>query len=201
LVIDSSANLTSQQVVLLTPTLNYATNNITQVFKWYELYNANDYRFEIRSPDWNGQLVYNPEIIEGSEISLTLNEGFYEWGVQAQNNSSSSAFTTRKLIIDLTNPVSPTLVSPSNGDTLTATTANFKWKRGINTGSAISDSFYIASDTGFTNIKVNALVADTTYTWTSVQNGTYYWKVKSIDAAGNKSGYSSRFKFYQSTTK
>jgi len=201
LIIDSTANLSSQQVVLITPTNGFATTQTSLTFKWYELYNANDYRFELHSPDWEGELVYNPEIIDGTELTLTLTEGSYMWGVQAQNSSSSSMFTTRSLIIDLTNPSTPQLISPANADTITDSSINFSWTRGSNSGSSISDSLYVASDSTFTNLKLNTYLTDTTYTWTSAVTGTYFWKVKSIDAAGNKSAFSSKYKFKFTSSK
>lgn len=201
LIIDSTANLASQQVVLITPTNGFATTLTTLTFKWYELYNANDYRFELHYNDWTGELVYNPEIIDGTELSLTLAEGSYAWGVQAQNSSSSSMFTSRSLIIDLTNPSVPQLLTPANADSVSGSTIYFSWKRGTDSGSTISDSLYVASDSLFTNLKLSAYLSDTTYNWTSAVSGKYYWRVKSIDAAGNKSAFSSVFKFNYTLSK
>jgi len=202
IIIDSTANLDGQQVVLISPVANFATNQLTQAFKWYELYNADDYRFEIRSPDWNGSLVYNPVITAYDTISFTLPEGSYTWGVQAQNVTSSSQFSTRTLIIDNTNPNIPTLQSPVNGatvydSTLTNSTIIFRWKRGYDSGSTIHDSLYLAKDSIFSiaNTELAISLTDTTYSYPMQTTGTYYWKVKSIDAAGNKSSFCTKWKF------
>lgn len=201
LIIDSTANLSSQQVVLITPTGSFATTQTTVTFKWYELYNARDYRFELHSPDWDGELVYNPEIVNGTELTLTLDEGNYAWGVQAQNSSSSSMFTSRILYIDNTVPLTPQLLTPASADSVSGSSVYFSWKRGANSGSPISDSLYVASDSTFTNLKLNALLSDTTYTWTTATTGNYYWRVKSIDAAGNKSAFSGKYKFNYTSSK
>ncbi|OFX36397.1 MAG: hypothetical protein A2X08_14925 [Bacteroidetes bacterium GWA2_32_17] len=190
--IDSTADLSGQQVVLISPTNSLATNQTTLQFKWYELYNATDYRLEIRSPDWNGSLALNPHIVSGDTISITLIEGFYTWGIQAQNGTSSSLFTTRTLVVDTTRPNTPTLTYPATNDTindsiLTISHLTFRWTRGANSGSTLKDSLFLSTDSVFStsgNV-FKVLVTDTTYTYTMQTANTYFWRIKPLDAAGN----------------
>lgn len=193
--IDSTADLSSQQIVLISPSNNTATNVPEQTFSWYEIYNADDYRFEIHSTDWDGELAYNPEIIEGNTLSMSLSDGFYVWGVQAQNSISASAFTTRSIIIDTEVPNQPTLITPAYNTTFSDSLIAFEWERGANSGSSIKDSLYIASDSLFNNIEIAVYISDTIYSWTATQTGTYYWKVRSFDLAGNISVYSEKSMF------
>lgn len=199
--IDSTADLSSQQVVLISPVNQLATNSITITFQWYHLYNAVDYRFEIRTPDWNGDLVINPMITEHDTLTLTLAEGFYVWGVQAQNSTSSSPFSSRSLVVDTTSPGIPVLLLPAddaviNDSTLTNSNILFNWQRGTNTGSAIWDSLYVGTDSTFSGgLIISAYLSDTSYTYSFSNGNDYYWKVRSIDDAGNYGGYSVIRKF------
>ncbi|MBI5542198.1 MAG: hypothetical protein HY951_19230 [Bacteroidia bacterium] len=190
--IDSTANLSGQQVVLISPVNGLVTNQTTLQFKWYELYNATDYRLEIRTPDWNGSLAVNPQIVSGDTVSVTLEEGYYSWGIQAQNGTSSSLFTTRTLVVDTTRPLTPTLTYPIandtiNDSTLTLSQLTFRWTHGVNSGSALKDSLFLSTNSTFSGsgIVFKVLVTDTTYTYTMQTANTYYWRIKPLDAAGN----------------
>ena len=193
--VDSTGDLTSQKVVLISPATNFATNVATQIFNWYKIYNANDYRFEIHSTDWNGELLFNPELTQENTLTFTLPDGIYVWGVQAQNSVSASAFTTRSIIIDTQIPNKPTLLTPTYNTEKTDSLFELKWSRGGNSGSSIKDSLYIASDSLFKNVTFATYQTDTIYSWIATQKKTYFWKVKSIDLAGNKSSYSNLSKF------
>lgn len=200
LTIDSTPDLSAQQVVLNSPSNNTATGDSTITFRWYELYNAEDYRLEIHTPDWDGQSVINPQIIDGTEYTVYLDENFYTWGVQAQNATSSSPYTTRDLIVDRTAPNTPVLLSPDddeviNDSTLTNSTITFQWKRGANSGSAIYDSLYLYADEALTILEYSEYLSDTIFSYEMDAAGDYFWFVRSIDAADNYSAYSSTFKF------
>jgi hypothetical protein len=198
--VDSTANLSNQQIVLISPGSSFVTNHTSVKFSWYSLYNADDYRFELRTSDWNGSLAINPIITTYDTLTLTLEEGTYAWGVQAHNITSNSPFSTRVITIDLTDPNTPLLNYPANNITvndsiLTASTIIFGWFRGVNTGSAIHDSLYIATDSLFSTIFDSTVLTDTTYSKPFTTAGSYFWKIRSYDIAGNKSSYSVTRKF------
>jgi len=194
--------LTIDSTALVSPANNYATTTQKILFHWYKLYNADDYRFEIRNPDWAGGLVINPQITQHDTITFTLDEGVYEWGVQGHNAVSNSSFVTRKLYIDLTAPSLPVLLYPSvnasiQDSVLSNSTLIFTWQRETTNGSPVKDSLYLASDSLFTptGIKTTAYLTDTSFSYVMTTSGTYYWKIRSIDAAGNKSAYTSTRRF------
>lgn len=193
--IDSTSDLSQEQVILISPTDNYSTNETNPVFSWYQLYNADDYRFEIRTPDWNGSLALNPEIVTGGNYTpTTLPEGTYEWGVQAQNSISNTPFSVRKITVDRTNPGTPTLLSPANQSLISNSAFSFSWNRITDSGTAIQDSLTVYSDSVLTTQVKSYFTSLTTQT-DSLGTGKYYWRVRSIDQAGNKSNYSQVFSF------
>lgn len=198
--VDSSMDLSEAIVVLNTPIDNFATNNTTISFSWSEITFAEEYQLRIRKDSWTGEFIYNPnpttEIYDETDIS---NEGNYVWGVQALNSVSSSPFQTRTLIIDLTAPQKPTLTSPANSE-VTGNNVTFQWSRPTDTGSAITDSLVVSTDSTFVNSnEIEFATTSTTYSTSfDVAFGSsqkYFWRVRSIDAAGNKSDYSLVRKF------
>lgn len=193
LTIDSTANLTQQTIVLVSPS-NHDTTNITAfTFKWDTLYNADDYRFEIWTPDFSGTQLLSLTL-ETDSLHYTLSEGAYEWGVRGQNSSTNTQYSKRSLYIDLTNPNTPALLTPSNSAILNDTIIYFSWSRGTVTGSGIKDSLYIYTDSSMVHIKRQKYLSAAYYS-DSLGLGSYWWRVRSIDAAGNYSNYSLLRKF------
>jgi hypothetical protein len=197
--IDSSLNLNGAKVILSEPADNHATNQKSMSFSWQNIAVADEYRFEVRSPDWaTGSPIFTPVFTTAAttgNIDFSELEGSYEWAVQAENSFSKSDFSTpRKIVFDFTAPGTPGLSQPTDGGSSTDSTIVFQWSRPSSDGSAIQDSLYIYTDKNQTNLLRSALVNATTKT-DSFGDGTYYWKVRSIDAAGNKSAYSQLWSF------
>lgn len=194
--IDSAPDLSAQQLVLASPVNSFITTQTSISFKWYPLLNADDYRFELRTPDFNGTLVIPVAILTDTLVLISgLAEGSYQWGVRGQNTFSNTSFSIRGFIIDATDPATPVLLSPANNDTLDGASMDFSWSQPADSGSAISDSLWIYSDT------INWVPVKEYFTSATIQNvdtlpaGIYFWDMMAIDAAGNKSSYSSLRKF------
>lgn len=194
--IDSAPDLSAQQLVLASPANNFITTQSGISFKWYPLLNADDYRFELHAPDFNGSLVIPVVILTDTFSAVSgLAEGTYQWGVRGQNTFSNTSFSIRTFIIDATAPATPVLLSPVNNDTLDGSSMDFTWSQPADSGSAISDSLWIYSDT------ITWIPLKEYFTSATIQNvdtlsaGVYFWDMMAIDAAGNKSSYSSLRKF------
>ena len=192
--IDSTPNL--YDVILISPVSNYATNDSSITFSWQKQDNADSYRFEISH---EGELIFadllteNKIMLPGNRLQTALLEGNYEWKVQAQSNSvPPSRFSTRTFIIDRTKPGKPSLVSPKTGETITGNQVTMKWTRTGSSLASISDSLWISADSSFSEDAIfnkYYLQAENKQVEIS-ETGKYFWKVKSIDAAGNKSEWS-----------
>ena len=200
LTVDSTPDLSNQQIVISTPTNAFATSSSSVIFTWLELSNADDYRFEMRTPDFDGQLVLNPVILEETSLEVTdLQEGEYEWGVRGQNTFTNTAFTKRTLTVDQTNPGNPILQLPVANDSIEKSELNFSWSRPSDSGSAIQDSFIVASDSLNQTIVISEVAISSNLTVDSLSlfsGNNYWWKVKSVDAAQNSSSYTSLRRFY-----
>lgn len=196
LTIDSTPDLSSQIIVLSSPVNNLITNQITVTFNWDTLYNADDYRFEIATPDFNGTQELAAQTLTIDSFTHTFSqEGVFQWRVRGQNAFSNTPYSTNSIEIDTTMPNIPLLISPAHNDTLSDSTAiSLSWDRGTVTGSTIMDSLYIYADTGMVILLNSIYTANPSFT-DSLGVDVYYWRVISIDAANNKSGYSVLRKF------
>lgn len=189
IIIDSTDNISTMELLLTSPDDNYYTNEFDISFEWDALYSAEDYRFEIT--DLDGDLIDNAILTTDNSLDYTFDEeGDYIWKVRAQNSSSNTPYSTRYITIDTTAPTKPTLSYPLITDTVTSFPFTMIWSRGTESGSPITDSIYVSEDSLFTLSKIilNDIASSTSYSFTdTISDGIYYWYVRSIDAAGNES--------------
>lgn len=190
-------DLSNQQVVLKSPGINYITNDTSIRFEWFEMNNATDYRFELKYDSWDGAYVINPVLNSDNTLALDLHEGVYAWGVQAQNQNSASQFSFRTFMVDTTKPAIPILIKPLQNDTTLSHEILFQWSRPDTTLSPIKDSLLISVDSLFTGEGYSRyfFTENTSQTTTLDASGKYFWRVRSVDAAGNLGGYSQTRKF------
>jgi hypothetical protein len=190
--IDSTLDLRNQKVTLSYPVEGYATNNQKVSFVWAKLYNATSYYFELRPPDWNGSNPYYSRTTTGDTVNVSIvPEGNYTWAVKATNDNTSTDFTTRSVAIDRTAPAKPGLLEPADKALITENSVKLTWSRNEK-GARLYDSVYVAIDTFFTNVKISQRV-DTTFLSIDLnQDTTYFWKVKTVDAAKNLSNFDIR---------
>lgn len=195
IIVDSTDDLSTTTLFLDSPSDNYFSSDFDVVFKWDAVYSAEDYRVELL--DLNQNLIDNSMITTDDSLEYTFStEGDYIWRVRAQNASSNTQYSSRYITIDATAPNTPSLIYPVAGDTVIAVPFSMSWNRWGETGSPITDSLFVASDSLFTTIVVSEAVSDSSYSFTStVNDGAYYWYVRSMDAAGNESSNSDTSKF------
>lgn len=193
--IDSTSDLTNQEIVLQSPVNGLTTNETEVDFSWYSLYNATQYSFVLRYDDINGSLVLPEEVTTSTSLSITgLEEGQYAWGVRGEAALTNTAYTYRSFLVDLTAPVSSTLVAPIN-NVSTTSPVFFDWNRSTDNGSNVYDSLFVYSDTNLSNLIWSTSV-DSDSVSHSLNTGTYYWRLRTRDVAGNAASYTSAASFY-----
>lgn len=200
LTITNTNSLTGQTIANLSPDADYATSDTSVNFSWTALSKASSYNLLIEKYP-SGVDVLNVSLSTNSKTFDFTSEGTYVWSVQGINNISASLASNRYIIIDKTKPNLPILTYPvAITDTIFSLPATFTYDKGTITGSVISDSIYISSDSTFsTNILYTDKVVNvSSFTLSSLNNtGKLFWRVRSIDAAGNKSGYSVAKPFFK----
>jgi hypothetical protein len=183
--ITQDENISSDVIVLSNP-LNYdTTNNVLINFNWLFLPDANEYVFEIWTPNYSGSCVLSTTI-DTNSFNYSLNEGSYEWGVRGINEYYSTEFSKRFLFIDTCQPSKPTLIAPINTAAIINSQISFDWQRYNDSGSSIHDSIYFYSDTTGTNLLFKSKCTFSYYI-DSLGVGDFYWQVQSFDKAGNAS--------------
>lgn len=189
LVIDSTADLSGQTIVLLSPANNLLTRTMLQTFKWDTLYNAEEYRFQVINS--SSQTIIDVILIKDS-TTFALNEGTYTWQVRAQNATSNSLYSSRTITVDTTAPAVSVQTFPANNDTITGTDS-LAWARA---SSAIGDSLFIYPDSLVSSPLYKGYSTDVDYTFSGTINQDYFWRLRSVDAAGNWSTKGTLRKFW-----
>lgn len=187
----SNADFNNNIVVLNTPTNNIKTNVTAQTLSWSPIIGATSYQLQIF--DASNTLVANQNVTVSS-YNYTFSEGVFTWKVRATNGSDFTLYSSRNLIVDTTNPNVPVLTNPANNSSLTNNAVSFSWTRTPITGSIEFDSLYIYNDSGLTSLLLKKRVTNP-HSETISNAGTYYWKMKAFDEAGNVSNQSTTFKF------
>jgi hypothetical protein len=192
-----SDNLTNQQVTLSNPANAIYMSNISSLtFSWLPINKATSYSFSINNKSTGMAVVTEPQTTQTSytPVSGALEtEGEYEWQVKATNSANSTAtpFAVRTIFIDKTNPNSCVNSFPATNSNLTINTPiNFSWTTPADTGtikSEITLKIEFSNDTNFTTITSTQDVIGTSTSIIFSATGTYYWRIKATDKAGNTS--------------
>lgn len=195
LTIDSSVSLSSQSVIITLPATNgTATATSTVSFTWNTVSGATFYRTDITNTSTGANVASNTTTV--NNFTTTLAQGNYEFRVRAENTNSFTSWSSRTFSIDQSAPTVPQLIFPADNAYYASTPSSivFDWS---NDATASTDSLEIATDSLFTSgivLQILQSATQSNYTWTGAQaSTTYFWRVRSIDLAGNKSNYSSIF--------
>lgn len=197
-VVGTSQGSSTNGVVLISPADRAYFNasfNTSNLFSWQILPDAISYTFEFHKDstfagqtlDFQDQLGTHSTNYQGTDY---LSEGVYSWGVKAfkNNGTTETAYSKRIIYIDTTSPGNATLTTPSNGATLNAGSVTFNWSLPTDLGtiqSPLISHLEIATDVNFNSLYVPVQVSSTNSKVVSMAAGTYYWRVKMIDEAGN----------------
>ena len=196
LTIDTTSELNNQIVVLQHPVNNSYSQNLNNNFSWLSIPNATFYNLQIVYNNFaSGSTPVLDTIVNTNMVNYTFaTDSVYQWKVRAFNASGSTAFSNPyNFTTDITPPDAPILSSPGHLDTITAQ-FNMSWNRGSTSGTPVTDSLYIYSDSLITLIK--RLHKTTNSHSDSLGSGDYFWRVRSQDAAGNTGNYSVLRKFW-----
>lgn len=172
-------------VQLISPTSNLISNNPSQLLTWQAIIGATGYNIQIINE--SNTVVADLNSITSS-LTYPFPEGSFEWKVRATNGTNYTLFSGRNLLIDTTSPNTPTLNFPANNETIANGNISFEWTRTPIIGSIEKDSIYIYTNSNLTTL-LQKNEASSPHD-ISLTPGTYYWRVKSFDAAGNSSNTS-----------
>jgi len=192
-------DISSQQVVLTSPSDSTVTTLYTQEFVWEELNGADNYQLQIAYPSFSSiQFFVLDTVVTDNRLTYTLSPGTYQWRVRATNSSYESQYSNPFTItIDTTSDLTFQLValnSPAAGIFLNDTTPTFSWQ-----SMSIATSYNIIIKTGSSWTTGTTVLSDTVsinnYTLSAAQylaEGNYIWGVRAINAISYTQSYSTR---------
>lgn len=185
---------------LLTPSsAAYFNNDFNGNFTWGSITGGTSYKFElVKGSAFNtGTPIYSSTASLSFETTLPssflpLTPGQYFWGVKSYIGNTEQLYVTRNFYIDTLKPTIPLLTSPVNMSTVFSGDIDFNWSFGLTSetfSSPVSSKIELSTDANFTTITNTH--TQTAFTKTINLNvGTYYWRVRNRDGAGNYSDYS-----------
>lgn len=177
---------------------SYVNATFNNQFSWTPVAGATSYEFSLREGTSfsTGSILETQNGISTSTYivpSGLLPEGEYSWGVKAYFGSVETPFATNQLFVDETDPNVAALVAPADLSVDFAGTITFSWANGTDSGtvqSPVTSILEIATDVNFTNI-VESEDVDGSTTDVDLLAGSYFWRVRNEDEAGNTAGASS----------
>lgn len=199
-----SSDLTNQQVILASPANGLYTNSPSLTCTWQALAAAQSYSFQLFNVTSGQILVVDEDEIAGTSILLNnaslLQESEYQWKVKARNDDSETAvFSSRSFYIDRTVPNQPQLASPANDtDQMLSQPISFAWNSSPDSGTIQSPLRYViefSNTASFSTVLQSSTVNSASFEESFTSDGTYFWRVKAVDKAGNNGNYSNPFKF------
>jgi len=175
---------------LVSPTNTSATNDTTPTFDWTDVSDPSGITYQIQV-DNSGSSFPSPEINKSGLTSSIytptagLSEGTYWWRVIATSGVGITGgwSATWTLIIDITPPEEPTLISPIDNDVTNDQTPHFDW-------SDVSDPTGVTYEIEVGIISKSGLTSSEYTLETSLDYGTYTWKVRAIDGVDNAGNWS-----------
>ena len=172
--------------ILISPNNSALITSSTPSLSWNMVHEDDSYEIQMD----NVSTFAHPEQVhtgQTGEIIFTANalpDGSYYWRVRTSNYLSApgpwSAY--RKFTIDTKSPTSPLLGLPLDGASIFGNTA-FSWKAPT---TATRYQFQYGTDLEFTNPLYTSGELSTISTTPPIMNiGSYYWRVRARDTAGN----------------
>ncbi len=128
---------------------------------------------------------------------VQLSDGVYFWRCRAINGLGQAGRWSiiHKFTLDTNSPLPPMLLTPAASSRTGDSTPVFKWKP---SSGAAQYQFQLSQTSSFDEMDINQSVKKNVLSISNANQlafGTYFWRVKAIDAAGNESGWSATQNF------
>ncbi|MBA3873992.1 MAG: hypothetical protein H0X30_33075, partial [Anaerolineae bacterium] len=181
--------------LLTGPTNATATNNTTLTLNWGEVKDlvgrAMTYQIQVDNTATFASPEYTATNLNSMSATTTLNNGLYSWRVRAISSANvlGTWSAVRTFTVDTLPPSAPVLSMPATGATLATARPTLTW---LATAGANRYRLQIDDDPLFNSPDID-IVPITTLSYalvTSLQQGTYNWRIQAYDAAGNAGNFS-----------
>ncbi len=189
--------------ILKTPTNGAFSTSATPMFTWSAVTGATGYDFEVTSdptflttPNDSSTGLALSHTIPTLPVNHSLAPGLYYWHVRAKIGAAVGPWMLPwTLTITPTLPVAPLLNLPLTGTQTNDTTPDLSWHPTTAlVGSPFTYQVQIATTATFYGPVQDVVQSGTTYTATTLTDGVYYWRVRTINTvqvAGQTAGHAS----------
>ncbi|MCZ7539803.1 MAG: M6 family metalloprotease domain-containing protein [Anaerolineae bacterium] len=181
---------------LVSPANGTPTNDNTPTFTWGAVTGATSYRIQVsKSATFASTVVNSTKSSTTHTPATALADGLYYWRAQAKGADGiwglwSAVWT---VTVDTVAPAKPTLLSPETKSILNTGQPALDWS---DVADAAHYELQIDNLSTFGSPEVFITVTPSAYTVTPpLPNGKYFWRVRTYDLAGNKSGWTSARSF------
>jgi hypothetical protein len=170
------------------------TDDSTPPLGWMPVLGAQAYEVVIASDDGFSHVVTS-QVTRSLSLDVTspLADGKYYWHVRAYNvNLEAGRFSqTRSFTVDTTPPPAPSLISPAENARV-STRPFFQWER---LDAATKYHIQVDNNLDFSSPEYTSSKQEASIRMPRLARGTYFWRVRANDQAGNLGSWSIPFTF------
>ncbi|XWN38427.1 MAG: T9SS type A sorting domain-containing protein [Balneola sp.] len=185
-----------QAPVLVSPEDGSVDLDITSIFKWTSVKNAESYTLQVSEVSDFTTMFFESTLIDTMDTAGDFNyQSVYYWRVKASNSTGDSDYsTTFSFTVKAEDPSVPEPLSPENNSENVSVSPEFIWS---NAQGAVKYEFQLSDDVQFNTTLVSDVYTDTTTGINFDLNfeSTYFWRVRGIGAASDSSDWSSVITF------
>ncbi|MFA6979388.1 MAG: FISUMP domain-containing protein [Ignavibacteriaceae bacterium] len=176
------------------PTNGAVEQKLSPVLVWNKVSNANSYTLQISTNSSFTNFVFNADTLTATSKQITELSGLtqYYWRVSATNNFGTKGWSETWSFTTGAAPVSPILLSPTDGATEISLSPVLTWN--ASTG-ATSYTLQVSTNSTFSSFVFNQSNSSAYKQITGLTDSTkYYWRVSATNNYGTK-GWSETWTF------
>ncbi|MHA2250338.1 MAG: Ig-like domain-containing protein [Candidatus Kariarchaeaceae archaeon] len=185
------------QPSLVSPAYDVTLTSSPFTLDWSTVADAYQYNIHLSTVS-NFASYYNYYTSSGtppSQITLSRPDApLWYWRVRARDLAGNwGAYSAVwRFELDTTGPLSPTLVAPGNGALTNDNTPLMDWNPA---GDAVKYYIQIDDTAALTSPIIDTSTTTSSYTPSTLSDGTYYWRVQAEDSVGNLGPWTSIWSF------
>ncbi|MBO6620975.1 MAG: T9SS type A sorting domain-containing protein [Balneola sp.] len=180
-----------QAPVLVSPEDGSVDLDITSIFKWTSVKNAESYTLQLSETSDFTTMFFESTLTDTMETAGEFDyQSVYYWRVKASNSTGDSEYsTTFSFTVKAEDASVPEPLSPENNSENVSVSPEFIWS---NAQGAVKYEFQLSDDVQFNTTLVSDVNTDTTTGISFDLNfeSTYFWRVRGIGAASDSSDWS-----------
>ncbi len=187
-------DISEETVSVLAPANGVTLDEGDIAFTWNSIEDADDYNVQIATPSFEAATqIVTDSIVSETLLSISLDEGDYEWRVRAENSGYETVYTTQSFTllpiesVNISNEEVDIIAPANNESFLTTRTISFTWEE---VDDASEYTLQIATPDFDNPIEVieNETISSTNFSVSNLEENDYEFRVKA-----KNSGYETEY--------